>query len=159
MCNPPQLSPQPTWKSMTHRFLQSAVLFFLSATPTPNLTHLDEPTMENKKRFICWVHGDSSSFAVHIDRENTIGDLKEAVVQRNRHRFEKIDPAQLEVYFASIPDTEVARNGFAFHDDEELPGSNEIQDHFSGPLKKDTIHFAIKLPGKQQPSILSTHIC
>jgi hypothetical protein len=87
MCNSPQLSPQPTWKSMTHRFLQAAsttrrILFFLSATPTSNLTHLDKPTMENKEMIICWFYNDKSPFHVDICPEKTISHLKEAILAK-----------------------------------------------------------------------------
>jgi hypothetical protein len=131
----------------------------LSLSSTSNPTHLDEPTMGNKKRFICWVHGHKSSFPVHIDPENTIRHLKRAVLA--------VEPGlsvtgsrQLELYVANIRDTdeEMARFGFAGLN--MLRGSAEIQQHCPGRLqkKKDIIHFAIKRPGKKHSFILSTHI-
>jgi hypothetical protein len=95
---------------MTHRFLQAAsttrhVLFFLSATPTP--TKRLSTTMENKKAIICWVHSEDSSFQVDICPEKTIYQLKKAIVEEKRNRFREIDPDELKVYVAMIPDTDL----------------------------------------------------
>jgi hypothetical protein len=159
MCHPPQLSPQPKRKSMTHRLVPSALLVFLSGTPTLNLTHFDQPLMGNTKKFICWIQGETASFGVQIDPEDIIDDLKLAAVARYPNRFGNIDLPVLTVYPASIEDTEAARDKFASQDNWEAPGSKRIQNYVSETLADGIIHFAIKLPGKQQPSILSTHIC
>ena len=99
---------------------------------------------------ICWVHGDSSSFAIDINRNKTIGDLKNAILTTNPNCFNGFDADELQLCVAHIPDTNKARNEFVFKDDDELPGSAKIQhiieDHFQGSLPDLTIHFAMKRP-------------
>jgi hypothetical protein len=115
--------------------------------------------MENKKRFICWVHDEKSSFPVHIDPENTICKLKNAIFAKKRNCFREIDSHQLELYVANIPDTKEAMLSFSFAELNMPAGSDEIIEYFPGRLPKNTIHFAIKRPCKQYSFILSTHIC
>ena len=74
-----------------------------------------------------------------IDRDETIGDLKEAIL---------VEESSLQVAcVANIPDTKKARN-----EDNELAGSDTIQDmiddHFQGSLPPRKIHIVIKHPGK-----------
>jgi hypothetical protein len=102
--------------------------------------------MENKKRFICWVHDDKSSFPVYIDPENTILDLQKAIVEQNHPRFGTIWAPLLELYAAGIPETEEAMGGFSFAGLNVLPGLDEIKEHFPGCLPKKIIHLAIKRP-------------
>jgi hypothetical protein len=103
---------------MTHRFLQAAsttrrILFFLSATPTSNLTHLDEPTMENKETIICWFYNDKSSFHVDICPEKTISHLKEAILAKEPS-ISVTSASQLQLWVANIDDTEEAMGSFSF---------------------------------------------
>jgi hypothetical protein len=148
---------------MTHRFLQAAstarrILFFLSATPTSNLTHLDEPTMENKETIICWFYNDKSSFHVDICPEKTISHLKEAILAKEPS-ISVTSASQLQLWVANIDDTEEAMGSFSFDGLKVLRGSDEIKKHFLRGFVKNTIHFAIERPGKQHSFILSTHIC
>jgi hypothetical protein len=115
--------------------------------------------MENKKAIICWVHSEDSSFQVDICPEKTIYQLKKAIVEEKRNRFREIDPDELKVYVAMIPDTEEAMESFSFEGLNVLRGSDEIDEHFPKGFTKKTIHIAIKPPGKQHLFIISTHIC
>jgi hypothetical protein len=130
-----------------------------SATPTSNLTHLDEPTMESKTSIFCWVHGGNSSFSVDIDPEKTIGRLKEAIVAKKPNGFGGIDPDELKLYVAKIRETKEAMGSFTFAALNVLRGSEKINLHFREGFPGNIIHFAIKRPGKQHSFILSTHIC
>jgi hypothetical protein len=122
--------------------------------------HLAEPTMSNKKQIVCWVHGDTFPFQVHIDPKKTIMDLQHAIAQTNPNTFGSFDARLVDLYVAKISDTKAERNSFAWPDDQELAGTDTITDHFAKGFKKKTIHFAIKRPGgKQHSFILSTHIC
>lgn len=94
---------------------------------------------------ICWVEGDRSSFAVDIPFGKPIGELKDAILAKNPKTFPDIDPKDLELFKANIPDTDVARKGFDFNDDAKLQGSDKL---WIGDFKDGHIHIAIKRSSK-----------
>jgi hypothetical protein len=148
---------------MTHRFLKGAattnVIFsFCNSISKPE--HLADPTMSNETQIVCWVHGETFSFEVHIDPTKTITALQRAIAQTNPNTFGSLDARLVDLYVANIRDTEEERNRFAFPDVQQLNGANRITAHFPDGFKEETIHFVIKGPGgKQHSFILSTHIC
>lgn len=101
---------------------------------------------------ICWVHGDPRSFAIDIDRNKTIAHLQNAIVTYNPNLFNNFDSKDLQICVANIPDTKKARNEFVFEVDDNISGSDTVQDiitdHFQGSLPGRKIHLAVKRPGK-----------
>jgi len=85
----------------------------LYTDPMPPSTTMETNTI----KLFCWVHGDQSSFPIMICRDETIGDLKKAIVAEEPNSFRSIDSGQLELY---IPDTKAVRKEFAFKDEETL---------------------------------------
>jgi hypothetical protein len=123
---------------------------------------MGKPASSVIRRIICWVHGAYSSFRVEIDPKATICHLKTAIVRVKRNTFRGIDSEDLKVYAANIASTKPAREAFSCQDDEELDGTEKtekINEHFLKDSPPKTIHFAIKVPGKQHSFVLSTHIC
>jgi hypothetical protein len=111
--------------------------------------------MENQTMFICWVHGERSSFPVFFDPEKTIGELKMAILAQERS-ISVTSARELGLFAAMIPDTEEAMADFSFVARRELRGAQKIKVHFRQDFLEPTIHFAI---GKQYSFVLSTHIC
>jgi hypothetical protein len=98
-------------------------------------------------RVFCWICGDESSFPVYISPEETIGDLKEAILAKEPSTS-VTSASQLKLCLANIPDTDEERSDFVFEDNERLAGSDKINEHFPAGFPGKKIHFAVKWPSK-----------
>lgn len=104
----------------------------------------------NKIKLFCWVYnyGDSNPFPVNIDLEETIADLKEAIMAKNPNSFDKVDAFRLNLFkIFKLPKEKIDRSELV----DSLAAMDEIKDHFSGELPRGSIHVVVLLPQRKFP--------
>ena len=93
-------------------------------------------------KLFCWIFGDPKPFPVKISPDETVGDLKEAIVAKNPNRFQGIDAVSLRLWKKEISDEE--KDGLQLsdlNDNDELCATYQVDDYFEctySPEKEDT---------------------
>jgi hypothetical protein len=118
------------------------------ATRTSHLIHIDQPTMANQKRVICWFYNDQNPFSVQIDPDKTTTELKDVIVEKYHERLGTILPHFYYLYLVNIPDTQEARENFSFAERNVLRRLEKIIQHFWEGFLEKTIQFALEPPGQ-----------
>lgn len=98
----------------------------------------------------CWVLGGNSTFSVEIDRSEDVGGLKEAIKEKKKVAFDRIDADSLEVWNVSVPineDTNLEEQvkGLRLHEKKPLWTLKGLLKIFSD-LDKETLHVVVKAP-------------
>jgi len=89
------------------------------------------------------------AFPVNISRDETVGDLKDAIKAKKPNDFAGIDADRLRLWQVEIP---VDRNdliqGQPLQDDDQLKATDYIDEFWTDPPKRRHIHVIVKLPCK-----------
>ena len=89
------------------------------------------------------------AFPVNISRDETVGDLKDAIKAKKPNDFAGIDADRLRLWQVEIP---VDRNdliqGQPLQDDDQLKATDYIDEYWTDPPKRRHIHVIVKLPCK-----------
>ena len=99
----------------------------------------------------CLVHNKpaTNAFPVKIPQTDTIGDLKEFIMEKEKKEFHDIDANNLRLWSVSIPINDTAAleklKNIEENSMQELFPTDEIANVFSTPLKKH-IHVIVKQP-------------
>jgi hypothetical protein len=100
----------------------------------------------------CWIQSDRNTFLANIKSNSTIYEVKKDIVSKipgipieTTHSYVN----NLQIWLANIPDNEVAKNAFAFDEENEIKNAEELFAKFkSTPPKNGHIHIACKQLGK-----------
>ena len=100
---------------------------------------------------MCLIYGERSqdSFAVRIDREETVSELKDLIVNKNPNYFKGIDPRQLCLWKVAIENSDQdALKQLHLYDLNMLHPSATI--HWTFPPNPSTsyIRVIVKVPGQ-----------
>ncbi|KAG0296251.1 hypothetical protein BGZ98_001034 [Dissophora globulifera] len=103
----------------------------------------------------CVLSGDLmlSAFPVKISSDESIGQLKKAIITENPSTFEHIDAKDLVLWKITIPIT-LANQNRPIHvtdfvsttDEDPLQPTDDLSDVFEGTLPKKTIHIVVEQP-------------
>jgi hypothetical protein len=94
----------------------------------------------------CLVQGAPTAFPVDIDSSLTVGHLKDAIKAKNTNDFANIDAVKLRLWKVEIPVGNDVIQGQALEDNNQLPPTDYLDEHWTDtPLRKH-IHVIIKLP-------------
>ncbi|CAG8669900.1 11133_t:CDS:1, partial [Paraglomus occultum] len=87
------------------------------------------------------------TFPVNISREETVGDLKDAIKAKKAPYFNDFPADHLKLWLANIPvDRDDLIQNQTLQDNNQLPATNDIEDHWTDtPLKKH-IHIIVEVP-------------
>jgi Crinkler effector protein N-terminal domain len=109
----------------------------------------DNNKMELK--LFCWIFGDQQPFSVKISPDETVDDLKEAIVTKNPNRLQGIDAVSLRLWKKEIKNTKEEKDGLQpsdLDDGDELDTTYKVGRYFgygyTPPEMK--IHIIIKAP-------------
>jgi hypothetical protein len=111
----------------------------LRNTMTDSLLHLN-----------CLVDGESTSFPVKIESNETIGELKKAIKTEKAPRFDDVAADELTLWRVSIPVApKKERKNISLADvssKEELDEIDDLSDVFEERPPKKTIHIIVQRP-------------
>ena len=102
---------------------------------------------ETMIKLFCWIFGDRKSFPVKISPDETVGDLKEAIVAKNPNRLQGIDAVSLRLWKKEISDEE--KDGLQLsdlNDNDELDATFQVDDYFECTPPKRKIHIVVRTP-------------
>ncbi|KAF9424622.1 hypothetical protein BGZ76_003498 [Entomortierella beljakovae] len=112
--------------------------------------------MTLKIKLFCILDGDSSSFSVKVDPDDSIDELKVAIKEKKKPRFDDIASDELVLFHVAVPDEGKHVN----LSNVEAPtpliiGSAEISEVFGSTPAKKTIHVIVRRPsaGKRCPEL------
>ena len=107
------------------------------------------PLSSNMLTIFCWILGDDSAFLVKVHRDQSVYEVKEAIISENPHAFKEIDADELVLWRMDVKSQE--RKNFqesGLHDQVPLDDLEEIGVYFNGNPRKQHIHIIITVPGK-----------
>jgi hypothetical protein len=102
---------------------------------------------ETMIKLFCWIFGDRELFAVKISPDETVFDLKEAIVTKKPNRLQGIDADSLRLWKKEV--TEEEKDGLQLsdlNDGDELRATLDIGDYFEEAPPKRKIHIIVKIP-------------
>jgi Crinkler effector protein N-terminal domain len=102
---------------------------------------------ETMIKLFCWIFGDRKSFPVKISPDETVGDLKKAIVAENPNRLQGIDAVSLRLWKKEISDEE--KDGLQLsdlNDNDELNETFQVDDYFECTPPKRKIHIVVRTP-------------
>ena len=95
----------------------------------------------------CLVHGDKSPFPIEINREKTVGQLKDAIVAKKPHRFYSIDADSLDLWKVEIESRNKEKLlNVQLHDEDALDPTRKISKAFPEERLEEHIHIIIRAP-------------
>ena len=99
---------------------------------------------ETMIKLFCWIFGDRQLFAVKISPDETVFDLKKAIVNEKPNRLQGIDADSRRLWKKEV--TEEEKDGLQpsdLNDGDELRATLDIGDYFEEappPQKENTYH-------------------
>src|ERR1700722_19123399 len=96
---------------------------------------------ETMIKLFCWIFGDPKPFRVKISLDETVDDLKEAIVTKNPNRLQGIDAAFLRLWKKEISNEE--KDGLQLsdlNDNDELNEMYKVGHYFGYTLPEMKIH-------------------
>jgi hypothetical protein len=94
----------------------------------------------------CLVQGAPTAFPVDIDSSLTVGHLKDAIEAEKAPEFDSWAADRLRLWKVEIPVGNDVIQGQALEDNNQLPPTDYLDEHWTDtPLRKH-IHVIIKLP-------------
>ena len=102
-------------------------------------------------KLFCYVCGDdySNTFVVNIDEDDTVADLKDAIKEKKRPKFDDIPAGSLFLWKASVlinRDLKESVEALNVVDDDSLYSYEILSDIFSSGLEKRCVHIIINRP-------------
>ncbi|KAG1795979.1 uncharacterized protein HD556DRAFT_1526449 [Suillus plorans] len=88
-------------------------------------------------------------FPVHIAQTQTVGDLKEVIKDKNKHRFDGFDANDLELWKVDLPVDETIKdnlNNLTLDPMESLSPVKKLQKVFSEIPEDENLHIVIRAP-------------
>jgi len=98
-------------------------------------------------KLFCWIFGDREPFLVKISPDETVDELKKAIVANNPNRLQGIDAVSLRLWKKEV--TEEEKDGLQLsdlNDGDELRATLDIGDYFEEAPPKRKIHIIVKIP-------------
>ena len=102
---------------------------------------------ETMIKLFCWIFGDPKPFSVKISPDDTVYDLKKAIVTEKPNRLQGIDADSLRLWKKEV--TEEEKDGLQLsdlNDGDELRATLDIGDYFEEAPPKRKIHIIVKIP-------------
>jgi Crinkler effector protein N-terminal domain len=102
---------------------------------------------ETMIKLFCWIFGDEKSFPVKISPDETVGDLKEAIVAKKPNRLQGIDADSLRLWKKEISDEE--KDGLQLSDlnvNDELNEMHKVGYYFGYTPPEMKIHIVVRTP-------------
>jgi Crinkler effector protein N-terminal domain len=93
----------------------------------------------------CWVFGDARPFPVKINRDKTVGELKEAIVAKDPNRFRDIVPHSLALWKKIICEGDKSLQPSGLKEEDELYATWKVGKHFEEAPPEERIHIFIGL--------------
>ena len=107
------------------------------------------PLSSNMLTIFCWILGDDSAFLVKVHRDQSVYEVKEAIISENPHSFQKIDARNLVLWRMDLTSQEKTNfQESRLHGQVPLDDLEEIGVYFNGNPRKQHIHIIITVPGK-----------
>ena len=102
-------------------------------------------------KLFCYVRGDdySNTFIVNIDEDDTVADLKDAIKEKKKPKFDDIPADSCSLWKASVQynkNLEKDVEALGLVDDDLLHPFDTLSDIFSSDLEKKCVHIIIKRP-------------
>ena len=102
-------------------------------------------------KLFCYVLGEgcNNTFAVNIKEDETIGDLREAIKEEKRPKFDDILADSLTLWKASVPyslNLKKEVEALNLVDDDSLHPPDILSEIFSSGLKSNSVHIIIDRP-------------
>ena len=106
----------------------------------------------------CYVRGDDGGepFKIDIDKSKTVSDLRKAVKEETKPKFDDIPANSLVLWKVSVPITKNLKNeveALKLVDDDKLQSTDGLSDIFSD-LAKRRIHVIIDRPRSSSGELL-----
>ena len=108
---------------------------------------------ETMVKLFCWIFGDPKPFPVKISPDETVGDLKKAIVTENPNRLQGIDAVSLRLWRKDISAAE--KDGLQLsdlNDNDELDETFQVDDYLECTPPKRKIHIVVRTTGEISPS-------
>ena len=102
---------------------------------------------ETMIKLFCWIFGDREPFSVKISPDETVDELKKAIVANKPNRLQGIDADSLCLWKKEV--TKEEKNGLQLsdlNDGDELDATLDIGDYFEEAPPKRKIHIIVKIP-------------
>jgi hypothetical protein len=101
---------------------------------------------------LCLVKGNTlaNAFPVHIDSNQLVGDLKDAIKTKKQNDFAGVDADKLKLWNVKIPGDHLddQLKNLILQDSDELLSIRKISKYFPDTPPEEHIHVIIKLPRK-----------
>ena len=100
---------------------------------------------------LCLVKGNktANAFPVHTDKDQLVGDLKDAIKAKKSPVFDNFPADELKLWKREIrDDQDDLLSNLTLNDGDELLATREIGDYWTEKLPKRHIHVIVKLPRK-----------
>ncbi|KAF9432579.1 hypothetical protein BGZ76_010593, partial [Entomortierella beljakovae] len=106
--------------------------------------------MTSEIKLICVVDGDSTSFPVVANLNDTFGDLKISIKKaRSSLLKDIIDPSDLTLWHVTLPSwpkRQITVNNLENNEKRELDAASDVSDIFNTSPPKKTIHIIVQCP-------------
>ena len=118
------------------------------------------PLSSNMLTIFCWILGADGAFPVSVRGDQSVYEVKKAIVSKSPHSFQEIDTRNLVLWRMDVESKQ--KKNFQesrLHNQDPLDDVDEIGVYFNGNPPKQHIHIIIKPPGMYGICFLTTHIC
>jgi crinkler effector protein len=102
---------------------------------------------ETMIKLFCWIFGDPKPFSVKISPDETVDDLKKAIVTVNPNRLQGIDAVSLRLWKKEISNEE--KDGLQLsdlNDNDELNEMHKVGYYFGYTPPEMKIHIVVRTP-------------
>ena len=100
---------------------------------------------ETMIKLFCWIFGDPKTFPVKISPDETVGDLKKAIVTQKPNRLQGIDADSLRLWKKEISNEE--KDGLQLsdlNDNDELNEMHKVGYYFGYTPPEMKIHIVVR---------------
>lgn len=95
----------------------------------------------------CLVFGDKEPFSVKISREQSVHELKKAIVAEQANSLRGIDASKLMLWTWIMTSKEIKNLQLSdFQEDDKLDATYEIREYFEDAAPKHRIHIIVVAP-------------
>ena len=101
---------------------------------------------ETMIKLFCWIVGDEKPFSVKISPDDTVDDLKEAIVTKKPNRLQGIDADSLRLWKKEISNEEKDLQLSDLNDNDELNEMHKVGYYFGYTPPEMKIHIVVTLP-------------